>query len=91
MNASPNSLGPGCGPAAALLPEMVDVAFGLAGGSLARGFEWALFREIARILPWIAKTPRAGILPLRGPRTADGVLMITQRSRIVIRLPRDRV
>ena len=91
MNASPNTLGPGCGPAAADLPEMVDVAFGLAGDSLPGGFEWPLFREIARILPWIAKSRRAGILPLRGPRTADGGLMITHRSRIVIRLPRDRV
>lgn len=91
MNAAPNSLGPGCGPAAVLLPEMVDVAFGMTGDSLPCGFEWPLFREIARILPWLAKTPRTGILPLKGPRSADGGIMITHRTRIVIRLPRDRV
>lgn len=90
MNAT-KSLGPGCGPAAALLPEMVDVVFGVSGENLPRGHEWPLFREIARIVPWILKTPRAGILPVRGPRSADGGVMITQRSRIVIRLPRDRV
>lgn len=91
MNATPNSIGPGCGPATADLPEMVDVVFGLAGESLPRDHEWALFREIARVLPWIAKTPRAGVLPLKGLRSADGGIMITHRTRLVIRLPRDRV
>mgnify|MGYP001368741492 CR=1 FL=1 len=85
------SLGPGCGPAAAQLPEMVDVVFGVTGGNLPRGHEWALFRAVARVVPWIAKTPRAGILPMRGPRTAEGGVMITHRSSVVIRLPRDRV
>ena len=91
MNAGAASLGPGCSPSAALLAEMVDVAFGVRGDTLPRDFEWALFREIARVLPWLARTPRTGVLPLKGPRTADGGTMITHRTRIVIRLPRDRV
>lgn len=91
MNASVNSLGPGCGPAAAILTEMVDVAFGVQGDSLPRDFEWDLFREITRVLPWLARTPRTGVLPLKGTRTAEGGTMITHRTRIVIRLPRDRV
>jgi CRISPR-associated protein Cas6 len=94
MSAAPGH-GAGCGAnggsAVPATPEMVDVAFGLAGENLPRGHEWALFREVARLVPWIAKTPRAGILPVRGPRTAEGGVMITHRSRIVIRLPRDRV
>jgi CRISPR-associated protein Cas6 len=91
MNAAANNLGPGCGPAAEQLPEMVDVVFALAGESLPRDFEWPLYREIARVLPWLAKTPRAGVLPLKGARTADGGIMLTHRARLVIRLPRDRV
>jgi CRISPR-associated protein Cas6 len=91
MNATPNTLGPGCGPASDQLPEMVDVLFAVEGERLPRDFEWPLFREIARVLPWLAKTPRTGILPLKGPRTAEGGIMLTHRSRIVIRLPRDRV
>ncbi|NJD88720.1 MAG: type I-MYXAN CRISPR-associated protein Cas6/Cmx6 [Betaproteobacteria bacterium] len=91
MNATANTLGPGCGPASAQLTEMVDVAFGLAGESLPRDYELPLFREIARILPWVLKTPRAGILPMKGPRSPEGGVMITHRSRLVIRLPRDRV
>ena len=91
MSAAPNSLGAGCGPAVAELPEMVDVVFGVSGGNLPSDHEWPLYREISRIVPWIRKTPRAGILPMRGPRTDDGAIMITHRSKIVIRLPRDRV
>jgi CRISPR-associated protein Cas6 len=77
--------------AAAALPEMVDIAFGLAGENLPQGFEWPLFREIVGLAPWIARTPRAGILPLRGTRAAEGATMITHRTRLVLRLPRDRV
>jgi len=62
-----------------------------AGERLPRDFEWPLFREVVRILPWLAKTPRTGILPLKGPRTPDGGIILGHRSRIVIRLPRDRV
>jgi CRISPR-associated protein Cas6 len=91
MNAARDSLGAGCGPSAPPLPEMVDVVFPLAGESLPRDFEWPLFREIARVLPWLAKTPHAGVLPIKGPRTAEGGVMVTHRTRIVIRLPRDRV
>jgi CRISPR-associated protein Cas6 len=78
-------------PGAAELPEMVDISFGLAGESLPRGFEWPLFREIARVIPWIAGVAWAGVLPLKGPRTADGGIMITHRSRLVMRLPRERL
>jgi CRISPR-associated protein Cas6 len=70
---------------------MVDVVFGLAGDNLPRGFEWPLFHAIARVIPWIAQVPRAGVLPLKGPRTAEGGIMVAHRSRLVIRLPRDRV
>ena len=91
MTTAGRAQGPECAIAAAMLPEMVDIAFGLAGENLPRGFEWPLFREIARLVPWILKSPRAGILPLRGPRTAEGGLMLTHRTRLVVRLPRDRV
>ena len=91
MNAASPAFGPGCGPVAAQLPEMVDVVFGLTGDNLPRGFELPLFREVARVVPWIANTPRAGILPLRGQRTADGGFMVAHRTRLVVRLPRDRV
>lgn len=91
MNAAASAFGPECGTAASRVPDMVDIVFGLAGESLPRGSEWALFREVARVVPWIATTPRAGILPVRGPRLPDGGVMITHRSRLVVRVPRDRL
>ena len=91
MNAAASGFGTGCGPAAEQLPEMVDVVFTLAGESLPRDFEWPLYREIARVLPWLAKTPHTGVLPMKGPRTAEGGIMLTHRARLAIRLPRDRV
>ena len=86
-----NRIAEAAGAAASEPPEMVDVAFGLAGDSLPSGWEWPLFREIARLIPWVLGAAGAGVLPMRGPRTADGGIMITHRSRLVIRLPRDRV
>lgn len=91
MTPSRREIEPECAIASAALPEMVDIAFALAGESLPPGFEWPLFREVARLVPWILKTPRAGILPVRGPRTPEGGVMVTHRSRLVVRLPRDRV
>jgi CRISPR-associated protein Cas6 len=70
---------------------MVDIAFGITGRSLPRDFEWPLYREIARVIPWIAAVPWAGVLPVKGPRTADGGIMITHRTRLVVRLPRERL
>ncbi len=91
MTPSRREIEPECAIAAAALPEMVDIAFALAGENLPPDFEWPLYREVARLVPWILKTPRAGILPVRGPRTPEGGVMITHRTRLVVRLPRDRV
>jgi CRISPR-associated protein Cas6 len=89
MNAAASTFA--CGAAASPVPDMVDIVFAVTGDSLPRGFEWALYREIARVIPWIAKSPRAGILPVRGTRLPDGGTMITHRSRIVVRVPQDRL
>ncbi|MBL0144002.1 MAG: type I-MYXAN CRISPR-associated protein Cas6/Cmx6 [Betaproteobacteria bacterium] len=90
MMAVAGSRDSGSASAVALPPEMIDVVFGLAGENLPAQYEWPLFREVARIVPWIENTPRAGILPVHGPRAADGAIMMTHRSRVVIRLPRER-
>ena len=91
MTATGRERAPECAIAAAALPEMVDIAFALAGENLPPDFEWPLYREVARLVPWMLKTPRAGILPVRGPRTPEGGVMITHRTRLLVRLPRDRV
>lgn len=96
MNASARRPSTGCAappgtPAPRELPEMVDVVFELAGASLPAGYEWPLFRAIARAAPWIEHSPLAGVHPVRGSRAADGSLLIARRAKLVVRMPRDRV
>lgn len=78
-------------PAAAVPPEMVDVAFELSAPALPAGFEWPLFLAIAALAPWLADSPHAGVHPLRGSRLADGGLLVARRAKLAVRMPRDRV
>jgi CRISPR-associated protein Cas6 len=74
------------------LPEMVDVVFDIAAPDcLPAGYEWALFKAIAALAPWIERSPCSGILPVRGARSADGGLFLARRAKLVVRMPRDRV
>ena len=70
---------------------MVDVVLDLETPALPPGFELALFRALARLVPWIDEEPAAGIHPVRGTRAADGSLLVARRTKLVIRLPRDKV
>lgn len=78
-------------PAGSAGVDMVDVILDLEAERLPPGFELPLFREVARIVPWIADEPAAGIHPLRGNRAADGSLLVARRAKLVIRLPREKV
>ncbi len=96
MNAAAKRPAAGCGtarahPVARELPEMVDVVFDLLGESLPAGYEWPLFRAIARAAPWIADVPQAGVHPVRGNRVPEGGLLLARRAKLVVRMPRDRV
>ena len=81
----------GTAPAAAPLPEMVDVVFDLSASVLPEGYEWPLYEAIAKRAPWIAESPHAGIHPIRGARSAGGILFVARRAKLVVRMPRDRV
>jgi CRISPR-associated protein Cas6 len=71
--------------------EMVDVAFGLTATMLPADYEWPLFRAVAGVVPWISEVEQAGIHPLRGTRNAEGDLLLPQRAKLVVRMPRERV
>ena len=71
--------------------DIVDVILDLDAPALPAGYEPALFQEIARLVPWIAHEPRAGIHPVRGVRCADGSLLVAKRTKLVIRMPRDKI
>ena len=82
-----------CGPASAAspLPEMVDVVFELSASVLPDGYEWPLYEAIAKRAPWLGESPHAGIHPIRGARSAGGILFVARRAKLVVRMPRDRV
>lgn len=68
------------------MTEMTDVTFALSGRSLPAGHAFALWREVARILPWLDAEPQAGILPLRAPEHGDD-LLLPRRARLALRIP----
>ncbi len=72
-------------------PGMVDIAFGFTAPLLPANYEWPLYREVARMAPWIREFSGAGIHPMRGPRNADGSTLVPRRAKLVIRLPHDRL
>jgi len=68
------------------IPDMVDMAFDLKGSFVPAGYVFSLWNEVARILPWLEAEELAGILPLRGSHSGNG-LLLANRSKLVLRLP----
>jgi CRISPR-associated protein Cas6 len=66
--------------------EMTDVTFALHGRELPANHALALWREVARVLPWLEGEEHAGILPLRAPEHGDD-LLLPRRTRLVLRVP----
>lgn len=67
--------------------DMIDLAFGLRGSSIAPDYADALCGELLRCLPWLGGTPEAGVHPLTGASPGDGKLYLSGRSRLILRLP----
>ena len=65
---------------------MVDVVFQLAGEPLREDHACALSRAVRRALPWLDEDPEAGILPLSGLASGNGVRFVGRRSRLALRL-----
>ncbi len=74
----------------AFAPDMVDVAFELFAASLPAHFEWPIYRQLVRRAPWLAGERAAGMHPLRTTADADGRHLLARRTRLVVRMPRDR-
>ena len=66
---------------------MVDLAFVLLGTTLPLDHGYGLFSAISRIVPSVHGDGRIGIHPIRGRRTAPGVLHLHDKSQLKIRLP----
>lgn len=71
--------------------DVIDVVLDIAPCSLPRGYELPLYLELIRRAPWLADDPLVGVHPVRGPRTAEGGLLLGARGKLVIRCPRDKL
>lgn len=69
--------------------SVIDLVFPLAGHSVPREYTEALRAALQQELPWLAQEARAGIHPLKLVHGGGGLL--SPRTRLLLRLPRERV
>lgn len=83
------------------IPEtVVDLAFSIDCKTLPVDHAWALFAALSPWLPWLENDPIAGIHPLhvaesahgwQRPEEPDALLHLSRRTKLVLRLPAERV
>ncbi len=52
---------------------------------------YALFTELARLLPWLADEPLGGVHPINGADTGHGELILNKRTKLMVRIASARV
>jgi CRISPR-associated protein Cas6 len=70
---------------------MIDVAFALSGDSLAREHRQALATALIDRLPWLAALPQAGVHRINVSAGAGPLALLSGRSRLTLRVPREQV
>lgn len=80
--------------------DIVDIAYGIACRALPVDHAWALSHAIQEILPWLASEAGAGLHPLHvadsgngwmRPEAPDDLLILSRRTKLVLRIPSPRV
>ena len=81
--------------------DVVDLAFRLSGGTLAVDHAHALSRALLAELPWLADEPQSGVHQIHVASSGHGwtrpdgdaceVLNLSRRTRLTLRLPRERL
>ncbi len=72
-------------------PAVADVVFDVAGTLLPADNAWPLLQEIERRLPWLESEVQAGVHPLRAAPTSNGLVLLAQRAKLVLRMPETRL
>jgi CRISPR-associated protein Cas6 len=70
---------------------MIDLSFVLVGTTIPLDHGYALFSALCRVVPQLHGDTKVGVHPIRGRQTAPGVLSLTERSRLRIRLSAENV
>ena len=71
--------------------RLVDLSFALQGRTLARSHRRELAQALLQALPWLADEPLAGVHRLNLSAGYGPEALLSNRTRLVLRLPRDRV
>lgn len=70
---------------------VTDVHFELRGATLPIDHGLALFEELARLAPWLRDEELAGVHPVNGADSGLGQLILNRRTRMVVRIPSQRL
>lgn len=71
---------------------VVDLSFALAGRALADDHADSLWHALREVLPWLEEEPLAAVHPLLGTSHGpEGQLYLSRRTRLILRLPAQRV
>ncbi len=80
--------------------DVVDAVFAISCRSLPVDHAWALSQAVRAALPWFADEPQAGLHQIHGaasgsgwmrPEGTDAMLQLSQRAKLVLRLPAHRL
>lgn len=69
---------------------MVDVAFAVEGDTLPGDYRFALAEALERALPWLASSRAAGVHRLNLVRNGGMDAIVSRRTRLALRVPRER-
>ena len=70
---------------------IIDLRFVLVGTTIPLDHGYALFSALCRVVPTLHGDKRIGVHPIRGMRTAPGVLTLTEHSSLRLRLPSEEI
>jgi CRISPR-associated protein Cas6 len=70
---------------------VIDLTFMLVGKTIPLDHGYALFSALCRVVPALHGDVRLGVHPIRGRQATPGVLSLTERSRIKLRLPAEGI
>ena len=73
------------------LNDAVDLLFSLSGTVVRSDYEWPLWQSLCQILPWLIDEPSAGIHPLSGTSAGAGLIYLSHRAHLTLRLPQRRL
>ena len=80
--------------------DVVDIVYQINCRALPVDHAWALSQAVRAVLPWFADEPAAGVHPIHvadsgngwmRPENAGDLLCLSRRTKLVLRVPRQRI